>query len=326
MLTIYRIEAGRWQSGPPGPDPSPPEGAVWLDLADPAPAETAWVEAAYGVDVPTQAEMREIEVSSRLHREDGTLYLTANFLTKADTEEPVASAITFILTARTLITLRYVDPKPFRWVAERAQRRPEAHQRGEAILVDLLDAFIERTADVLEDVGLGLDGISREIFRDAALGSGQAQNVDLRQILRRIGRQQDLTAKARESLVTIQRLVTFLAEPGQGFGDKASRARLKTLARDVRSLADHAGYLSGNITFQLDTVLGLINIEQNGIIKIFSVAAVIFLPPTVVASIYGMNFDLMPELHWRLGYPLALGLMVASAAVTYWFFKRRGWL
>jgi len=146
-------------------------------------------------------------------------------------------------------------------------------------------------------------------------------------VLRRLGRTEDLTSKVQESLLSIGRVVTFLSQTtGEAKVTKDQRTRVKTLYRDAHSLSEHAGFLAHKSNFLLDATLGLINIEQTAIIKIFSVAAVVFLPPTLVASIYGMNFEWIPELHWRFGYFWGLALMVGSAVLPYWFFKRRGWL
>jgi magnesium transporter len=205
----------------------------------------------------------------------------------------------------------------------RCQRAPGAYTRGDAVLVGLLDALIDRVADVLERIGLEVDGISHEIFGVASEPSGG----DFQDILRRLGLRGDLTSKVRESLVGIGRLLMFFAQASTTSKTaKELRNRLRTMSRDVRSLTDHVSFLAGKINFLLDATLGMINIEQNAIIKIFSVVAVVFLPPTLIASLYGMNFAYMPELQWPFGYPMALALMVGSALAPLLYFKRRGWL
>ncbi|MDX1606979.1 MAG: magnesium transporter CorA family protein, partial [Candidatus Competibacterales bacterium] len=270
---------------------------------------------------PTREEMEEIEVSSRLYQEDGALFMTAMILSRADTDDPRSTAVTFILSDARLVTLRHDEPRSFRLFAARAQRYQSDMRRGELVLTGLLEAIVDRTADILERVGSDLDAVSREVFAPPRRGR------DFHESLRRIGRIGDLGSKVQESLISIARLLTFYNQTlDTGKGSKELRGRIKTLSRDVQSLTDHASFLSSKISFLLDATLGMINIEQNAIIKIFSVVAVIFLPPTLVASIYGMNFALMPELGWRFGYPWALGLMVVSAILPFWFFKRRGWL
>ena len=297
--------------------------AVWIDLVSPTLDEEPQVEALLGVEVPTREEMQEIEVSSRLYEENGALYMTATVLSKAQSERPETTAVSFILAGDRLVTVRYAEPQPFALFSARCQRAPDAHTRGDAVLGGLLDALIDRIADILEHIGLEVDDISHEIFEHSAKpGRG-----DFQDILRRLGLRGDLTSKARESLVSVGRLLMFLtqASAAQKIA-KDLRNRLRTMSRDVRSLTDHVSFLASKINFLLDATLGMINIEQNGTIKIFSVVAVVFLPPTLIASIYGMNFAYMPELEWTLGYPWALLLMLVSAITPYLYFRRRGWL
>jgi magnesium transporter len=305
------------------PDEPLPAETVWIDLVGPTPDEERRVEALLGVEVPTREEMQEIEVSSRLYQENGVLYMTATVLCKSQSERPEATAVSFILAGDRLVTVRYAEPQPFTLFSARCQRAPGAYARGDTVLAGLLDALIDRIADVLEHIGLEVDDISHEIFEH----SSKTGRGDFQDILRRLGLRGDLTSKVRESLVGVGRLLIFLsqASTAQKIG-KDLRNRLRTMSRDVRSLTDHASFLSGKINFLLDATLGMINIEQNAIIKIFSVVAVVFLPPTLIASIYGMNFGYIPELHWTFGYPLALLLMLASAITPYLYFKRRGWL
>jgi magnesium transporter len=323
MLQVYYLEDRRLQRAEVADAQLQlPERAVWLDLLQPTGAEESAVERALGIEVPTREEMKEIEASSRLYREDGVLFMTVTLVINADTETPDSSAATFILAGERLVTVRYVDPLPFRAFATYALRHPSACADGDAMFAGLLEAIIDRIADILEAVGAELDRVSREVF---ARGGG-ARSRDFQQLITRIGRAGDLTSKARESLVSIGRLLAFAIQGSQARGRKGGGAHLKTIGRDVASLSDHASFLNNKVNFLLDATLGMVNIEQNAIVKILSVAAVVFLPPTLIASVYGMNFEHMPELGWPFGYPLALGLMVGSAILPYWFFKRRGWL
>jgi magnesium transporter len=203
-------------------------------------------------------------------------------------------------------------------------RSPASCTSSATLLAGLLEAFIERMADVLEKVQLELDAISLAIF--PRQNGTSPTNRDLQAMIQKIGMNGDLISKARESLVSFQRLLTYVQQASNVTLSKDQVSRFKSTLRDVQSLSDHASFLGGKIQFMLDAVLGLINLEQNNIIKIFSVVAVMFLPPTLIASIYGMNFHFMPELDRHWGYPLALVAMVASAVVPYLYFRRRGWL
>jgi magnesium transporter len=285
------------------------------------------VENTLGIEVPTRQEMQEIEASSRLYREADAWYMTATVIVMADTPHPEGSAVTFILVNHRLVTLRYAEPRAFRSFAAHSERQPSFCTTGEVAFVGLLEAIVDRTADILEQVSSDMDLLSQRIFTyDPSCRPATLSGNDFQEMLCRIGRNQYLIAKARESLVSLSRLLSFLALPGDVKHSEDLRPRVKTLSRDVSSLTDHTAYISGNVTFLLDALLGMINIQQNGIIKIFSVAAVVFLPPTLVASIYGMNFEFMPELDWPLGYPFAILIMIVSAILPYLYFKRRGWL
>jgi magnesium transporter len=268
--------------------------------------------------------MREIETSNRLYEENGTLYMTTTVVTKIDTDRPESAAVTFILSNNRLITNRYVDPLPFRRFIAYAERHPAAATTAPGILAGLLESIIERTADVLERVGIGLDDLSANVFAPETKAPTRARN--LRGVMERIGRDGDLTSKARESLVTLARQLTFIQQSTAVQIPNELRARYRSMSRDVLALADHASFVANKSSFMLQATLGLINIEQNNIIKIFSVAAAVFLPPTLIASIYGMNFHVMPELDWPYGYPLALGIILVSAVLPYVYFRRRGWL
>ena len=302
-----------------------PENAVWLDLVNPAPGEDKAVERLIGVEVPTREEMQEIEVSSRLYVEHHARFMTATLMCNSDTAIPKTTAVTFILCGHRLVTVRYDEPRPFMIVGHKLARNCPDNVSGEAVLLELLDAVIDRSADILERIGTEVDQVSHDIIEPD--GSGENQALSYKDILKAIGRKGDLTSKVRESLVSIGRLLLFLANEAEGMRwNKDVRLQLQAMQRDVLSLSDHATYLSSKITFLLDAMLGVVQIEQNNIIKIFSIAAVVLMPPTLVASIYGMNFKYMPELDWRFGYPLAIGLMIVAAALPYFIFKWKKWL
>ena len=302
-----------------------PDNAVWLDLVNPAPGEDKLIERLLGIAVPTREEMQEIEVSSRLYVENHARYMTATLMCNSDTATPKTTAVTFILSGHRLVTVRYDDPRPFMIVGNKLARNCPANVTGETVLIDLLDAVIDRAADILERIGLEVDRVSHDIFEPDNAASGQA--LSYKDILKAIGSKGDLTSKVRESLVSIGRLLLFLANEAEGMRwHKDVRLQLQANQRDVLSLSDHATYLSNKITFLLDAMLGVVTIEQNNIIKIFSVAATMFLPPTLIASIYGMNFRFLPGLESHYGYAFALFLMLISAVVPYFYFRRRGWI
>jgi magnesium transporter len=303
-----------------------PENAVWIDLVKPTTEEDHAVERLAGIAVPTREDMQEIEISSRLYIENGARYMTATLMCAADTETPRTTAVTFILAGHRLVTVRYDEPKPFVLVENKLARTCPVGITGEMVLMELLDAVIDRNADILERAGSDMDSISHQIFEPAgAARTGHAKRYS--DILIAIGRKGDLTSKVRESLVSIGRVVTFVAASVDGVKwSKDMREQLKTMQRDVISLTDHASYLSNKITFVLDAMLGVVNLEQNNIIKLFSVMAVVLMPPTLIASIYGMNFKIMPELEWTHGYPLALVMMVFAAVLPYFLFKWKKWL
>ena len=302
----------------------PPE-SVWIDLVNPTPAEDKAVERLIGVEIPTREEMQEIEISSRLYVERGARYMTATLMCASDSETPRTTPVTFILSNHRLITVRYDHPRPFALVEHKLGRYCAPGLSGEMVLMELLDAVIDRCADILERAGADVDTVSRQIFEPEGTRTGHTKQYS--QILIAIGRKGDLTSKVRESLVSIGRLVTFVAAQVDGVKwAKDMREQLKTMQRDVASLTDHASYLSNKTTFVLDAMLGVVNLEQNNIIKLFSVMAVIFMPPTLIASIYGMNFRIMPELSWEFGYPIAIGLMFLAGLVPFLYFKWKKWL
>ncbi|MBR1146278.1 magnesium transporter CorA family protein [Bradyrhizobium sp. AUGA SZCCT0431] len=308
------------------PEPATlPESAVWIDMVKPTTEEDRAVERLTGIAVPTREDMQEIEISSRLYIENGARYMTATLMCHSDTDMPRTTAVTFIMAGHRLVTVRYDMPKPFALVENKLGRSCMPGITGEMVLMELVDAVIDRCADILEKVGADVDQVSHDIFEPESERHGQAKRYS--QILIAIGRKGDLTSKVRESLVSVGRVVTFLSAVMEGVKwSKDMREQLKTMQRDVSSLTDHASYLSNKITFVLDAMLGVVNLEQNNIIKLFSVMAVVLMPPTLIASIYGMNFKAMPELEWAHGYPMALVMMLMAAVLPYFLFRWKKWL
>lgn len=325
MLTVYEAVEGVLIKHE-GPGPITPA-AVWIDLLNPTKDEDLSVEQALSITVPTREEMSEIEASSRLYQEGGGHYMTAVVLHQPDLpfDAPVATPITFILAGTRLVTVRYAQPRAFSVFLSRVQKKDALCMTGVAVLVGLLEAIIDREADRVERIQGEVDKLSQSIFSGKGGERTRTRRFDV--TIQMIGREGELTSRSRESMLTLDRLTTYLGHVMSERGDeKALRARVKTASRDVRSLADHIGYLSAKITFLLEATLGMINNEQNTIIKIFSVLAVALMPPTLVGTIYGMNFKHMPELEWLWGYPSALALMVISAVLPWIYFKRKGWL
>ncbi|MDX1710798.1 MAG: magnesium transporter CorA family protein [Rhodovibrionaceae bacterium] len=323
MIRSYRVEDGQVSRSEGAPQASQSaQGVVWVDLFQPTDEEAGAVGRWLGVVIPSPDEMQEIEASSRLYHDQGAYFMTATLVTRADTENPESAVVTFVLLSEHLITIRYTDPQPFRTFERQAERDPELLATPESAFLGILEAIADRLADILEVVGADLDATSREIFRPAK----KPRTSDFQGFLIRIGQDGDLTSKARESLVTLDRMETFARALEHMHHDRGLQMRLKTLSRDITSITDYTAFLNGKVNFLLDATLGMISTEQNAIIKLFSLVAVVFLPPTLIASIYGMNFQHMPELGWPFGYPLALLLMLLSAVLPYLFFKKRGWL
>jgi magnesium transporter len=301
--------------------------AVWIDLEAPTRAEEDAVEAALGIGIPTREDMQEIEVSSRIYREDGALYLTTQVVASHDARETEIGPVTFVVLPDRLISVHYHHPGSFTHFAEWAARHDTQLKSGCDALLGLLESVVDRLADILEGEARKLDALSKAVFA-AHRPTGKGETLAV--VLQRIGRAEDLNGKASESLATLQRLVGYLTvtaeHPDLQVLTEADRPLARTLAQDILSLRDVAGTQSDKVRFLLDATLGVINIRQSDIIKIFSVVAFVFLPPTLIASIYGMNFDVMPELRWPWGYPMALGLMALSAIVPWLLFRWKKWL
>lgn len=330
MIKAYRIAGDVLEATDLPPGAALPDGIVWIDMLEPTPDEDSRVEALAGVSVPTRDEMKDIEESSRLFTENGALYLTVPVLYAATAETAGVEPVTFIVADRCLITLRYTTPQPFASYAARSAKPGTNLVTGDcdpmAILFGLLESITDRLAEHIENAAQTLNAESGRLISDSASAKPMSTWA-FRSGLRLIGREGDFLAKIRESLAGISRLLAYIQSTPKGQeARKRHGAWLKSIERDVQSLSDHVAFLSERTIFLLDTVVGLVSVEQNAIIKTFSVAAVVLMPPTLVASVYGMNFVHMPELQWALGYPWALGLMLVSALLPLLYFKIKGWL
>jgi len=302
-----------------------PEGAIWIDLLEPTKEEEALAEKLVGTNIPTRAELAEIEPSSRLYQRTGAAFLTMSVLFGINEGHPDSDPIGFILTDKYLVSIRYVDPKPFVVFAEYAYAEPDMASDPNTLFIRLLDTIVDRLADEFEVAGKDIESISHQIFRRHT-HRGRSPELRLEALLMRIGKAQQLLARLRETSVSSTRLLTFLATTDAMESDLANRRHIKSLVADAQALNDHSNFLGDNLIFLLDASLGLISLEQNDVMKIFSVFAVVFMPPTLIAGIYGMNFEHMPELKWLFGYPFALGLILASAVLPYLYARRKGWL
>jgi magnesium transporter len=303
----------------------PPSRNIWVDLISPGTDEIAKVERFLALEIPTRAEMQEIEATSRLYQENDTYFMTVTAVTSPEHDSLESSAVTFILSEAFLVTVRYLNPKPFDSFAARIQKPGSNFTSSTDLMIGLLETVIDRMADILEMHSAEVERISKAVF--AANGRKGASQINLQETIKDIGIEGNHVSILRESLVSVSRMAIYLNQAvAQRPQVVALRETLKEISRDLASLADHASFMASKVNFILDATLGMINIEQNKIIKLFSVAAVVFLPPTLIASIYGMNFEVMPEISWPFGYPLAILLMIVSAILPYAYFKRKGWL
>jgi magnesium transporter len=304
------------------------DGARWIDLVNATDAERQLVEAATGLRVPTLEEVVEIESSSRVRTERGAFYLTMPLATL----EPHAPAtgVGFALGERVLITTRFADDPVFDAVFQSRGRLEQADARD--IFLAILEALVDRGADALEHASAELNRISHATFdehssdRRRRRSSPALASRALRRVLRGLGGIYDRVSQIRDTLLSVNRIATYVSETAEGALSPAHVARLKAIRADGVSLSDYQSALSTKVQFLLDATLGFINIEQNDIVKTLTIASVVGVPPVLVAGIYGMNFHVMPELGWHLGYPLALALIVITTLLPVAWFKRRGWM
>jgi magnesium transporter len=298
---------------------------VWFDLLNPTKEEDHRLEALLKISVPTRAEMREIEASSRFYQENGASYMTGFIIHDLDEQQTLGSStITFILTRNALVTVRYTDSKVFTNFHSRVERGDATCKTGAGIMIGLIETLIEHQADLIERTQDRVDKIAKGIFELQKRRKGETK-LDV--LLKGTGAQGDIVARVTESATSISRVLHFLRNTAQERNcDGKIFQRIDTADKDLSSLGEHMRFLSDRIGFLLNATLGLISNEQNQIIKLFSVMAVMLMPPTLVASIYGMNFRHMPELAWMEGYPMALGLMLTSAVIPFIYFRRKGWL
>jgi len=323
MIRIYTLTPQGYLNCTEHTTPEEPieleSGALWIDLVNPDAEETRSVEAAYGLKIPSHDSIIEIEASSRFFKNGDNVHLRSYFLQESNHSIKGNArnlSVAFILTPKHLFTIREDELATFDALRYKGQSSPGMMLDPVSILLHLFETKVDRLADLLERLTEDLEELGEGVLLK--------EKHDLQEMLISVARNQDILDKTRLSLLDKKRALSFLARNGiklDGFRDL-----LNEVIGDIDSLNLHAGFLFEKIEFLLDTSLGLINLEQNKIIKIFSIAAVLFLPPTLIASVYGMNFVSMPELHWSFGYPLSLLLMLASGSLVYFYFKKKGWL
>jgi magnesium transporter len=293
---------------------------IWIDLVSPTETESEWIKTLYQLPMPTAEEMEDLEASARFFEgEQGELHLRSDFLLEVDDEDSKNVPVAFILKGNTLFSLHQEDLPVFRLVRMRARTRPGYIEDAREVLLDLYATDAEYSADALEGVYAALEKISQSVLTE------RMTDVEAANVLARIASEEDLNGRIRRNVMDTRRAVSFLMRQRLLEADQAEDAR--QILRDIDSLDGHTAFAFDKINFLMDATVGFININQNKIIKIFSVASVALLPPTLIASVYGMNFKgWFPELEWTYGYPFALGLMLVSVVVPFWYFKRKGWL
>lgn len=292
---------------------------VWVDLTDPNDEERGWIKNIYGLTLPDEDDVKDIEASARYYEEEnGDMHLRTDFLLDEDEGRSSAVTVAFILANGRLFSVHNEDLPVFRLVRMRARSRPGYISDYKDVLLDLYATDAEYSADALEGMYLSLEEVSWRVLQEEFTDQDAAATLNL------IAQEEDLNGRIRRNMMDTRRAVSFLMRTR--LLDAAQFDEARQILRDIESLDNHTSFLFDKINFLMDATVGFININQNKIIKIFSVASVVFLPPTLIASIYGMNFKILPELQWDFGYPFALVLMVASAITPFWYFRKRGWL
>ncbi|MGQ0567424.1 MAG: magnesium transporter CorA family protein [Gemmobacter sp.] len=319
MLHAYRVTGQKIEPLSPG---TPFAQACWIDLFRPDLSEVAAVQP-LGIEVPTLEDMEEIEISNRLYREDGIDYMTVVLPGRNDADEAISAPVSFILTPGRMFTVRHHRLRPFETYPLRADKVGPGCGDPDRLFLSLVEEIIGRLADHLEGVGKALDVVAHEVYAEGDTATGAA----LQSALRRTGREGEAISRVRLALLTMERMLSYFGQTlHEAYRGEALIPLVKGFTRDLQALEVHADFLSTRVGLATDATLGMINLSQNQTIKIVSVVAAVFLPPTLIASAYGMNFNAMPELQWRWGYPMAVGMMVASAVGTFVFFRWKKWL
>jgi magnesium transporter len=331
MLTLYYSRAGRGERPADLATASLPGNVAWIDLLEPDAAEVAFVTRTTGLHVPGIEDLSEIESSSRLRHQNGAIYLSAPLVYRADSDQPLTTPVGFLLTRERLITVRFEELTSFTTFINRDLAAETDPLTSAAVFAGLMDAVADRLADILENIAGELDALSHRLFRSPATElparrPPARESADLRIILRRVGHSGDLASKIRDSLHGVGRIVPYVSALAADWLPAEIKPRLETVRQDVLSLSDYDGHIVNKVQLLLDATLGLINVEQNNIIKVLTIVSVVGIPPTLIASMYGMNFKGMPEYDWSWGYPYGLAMIALSAILPLVWFKLRGWI
>jgi magnesium transporter len=323
LLTIYRDASGSLRNAPLQ---KLSEEVIWIDLLSPTDEEKAFVESRAGIRIPSIEALSEIESSSRLIADGEIIYLSTSIVAQGDTPDHHLSPAGFILSSTLLVTVRFAELSIFK-VVDQKVRRDKSIRTSVDVFTALLEALVDRGADVLERLGGELDQISRSVFRgEPSKGRrNMRSNELLRRALSSIGNIGDRLSQARDVFLGVARIVPFVLGLRHAWIVPEFESRLGAVSRDVASLNDYEAHLSNKVQFLLDAVLGFITIEQNDLFKVLTIVSVVGIPPTLMAGIYGMNFKFMPELSWTWGYPFGLAIIALSALVPVIWFKWRGW-
>jgi len=318
MLNVFTLANGRlFQEEIDSQEALAPVAPVWVDLEDPSPEEKHWIAVRFGLIFPEDIIDDDLEESARFYEENDAIHIRSDFLID-DQETPHNIRVAFILHNNVLFSVHKEDLPVFRLLRMRARRIPALIEDAKDVLLKLYDADAEYSADTLEGIYDDLEKVSKRVLKDEVNDQAAAE------ALAAIARQEDLNGRIRRNVMDTRRALSFMMRARMLNADQFEEAR--QILRDIDSLDSHTAFLFDKINFLMDATVGFININQNKIIKIFSVASVAFLPPTLIASIYGMNFKAMPELDWAAGYPFAVVLMLCSAIAPFWYFRRKGWL
>lgn len=321
MLRLYRWPSDDWRG-----IAEMPSQIIWADLLNATDQEKQFVERQLGIRIPSEESLSEIEASSRLILEHGTLYLSSPAVRVNEAGEAEITPVGFVIGPHVLVTVRFAELPIFDDIGQRVGA-DDGLENGMCVFTSLLEAMIDRGADVLEHLGHKVDQLSRSVFKGGLVRAQRPVRSSrrMREALETIGELADRLAKARDVLLGVGRIASFAGDVGSEWITASSKKRLEAVSKDVVSLSDYETRLSDKIQLLLDAVLGFVNIQQNELFKILTIVSVVGVPPTILVGIWGMNFKHMPELDWSFGYPLAWLAVIASGVLPLIWFKRRGW-